>query len=383
MELNMKKINFYFLLIISIISLHADTPVQTSQDTQPISQQAQSQKETVKGAKKEVVKNIKKSGQTPTNKNKTVEKNSRQKNESAPKKNKKAEIKDTAPSKAEKENKKEEVTTTAQENIVTSEQLIDAIVIIIFSDEGAEIITRSDIDKPSLSGVARSVDDIIFERLVYLDAKKHKILPDEDAVDKYLTAIQREHNLKPEELQMIFLQAGYTLEEGREQLKMMQAVNSMLDYKIRSNLIVPRKQVEVYYAEHPEFQEASYLISYTKVSFDPALGKEEQYAALVERAKTGDFIGVLWEGPFWIIESDLAENKQFITQLEPGQISVPFESTDGFELYRLEEKKARYQRTIEERYLEIVDILRKPKYEELLDNYRKSLFGRARIEYVQ
>jgi hypothetical protein len=261
-------------------------------------------------------------------------------------------------------------------------QLIDAIVIIVFSEEGIEIITRSDIERPSLSGAPRTADDIIFERLVYLDAKKHKILPDEDAVDKYLAAIQREHNLKPEELQMIFLSAGYTLEEGREQLFIMQAVSTMLDYKIRSNLIVPRKQIEAYYHDNPEYEEASYLISYTKIPFDSSQS-EQQRIELEQRAKTGDFIGVLWEGPFWVSENELATDKQFITQLEVGQISAPYLSTDGFEIYRLEEKKPRRLKTYEERYRDIVDILRRPKYEELLENYRKLLFSKARVEYVQ
>ena len=65
-------------------------------------------------------------------------------------------------------------------NLIT----LDSIVATVMNDEGTEIITLSDTKRPSLSGAPRTVDDMIFELLVFLDALKHKITPDDDAVDK-------------------------------------------------------------------------------------------------------------------------------------------------------------------------------------------------------
>lgn len=270
----------------------------------------------------------------------------------------------------------------ADQHTPTDAYLLDTIEAVVLGQEGTEIITKSDIDRPSLGGGIRTRDDIIFERLVYLDAQKHKIFSDEDAVDAYLSAIQREHNMTRDELVGIFTAAGYTFEEGRQQLQMMQSVNSMLDFKIRSNLIVPRKDVEAYYQEHPEFIEASYDLQRAFVPFSTVQSKEEQRATLEQFAKTGRGVGgIEWSQPFTINHSDIAEDKQFIYTMRPREISMPQEISGGFELFRLNEKHEQRLRGFDERYREITDILRRPKYDELLAEYRKKLWVDASVIY--
>src|SRR5438132_12173438 len=124
--------------------------------------------------------------------------------------------------------------------------LLDQIEAIVYGQD-VEIITKSDIDRPALGGGFRTKEEIVFEREVLLDAKKHNLPQDDDAIDAYLAQIQREHDLSPEQLEEVFTGSGYTIEEGREQLQMMQTINTMLDINIRSNLIVPRKDVQEYY----------------------------------------------------------------------------------------------------------------------------------------
>src|SRR6266404_6470612 len=103
--------------------------------------------------------------------------------------------------------------------------LLDQIEVVVYGQEDVEIITKSDIDRPSLGGGFRTKEDIVFEREVLLDAKKHHIPQDEEAVDAYLAQMQREYNLSEDQLEDIFTSAGYTVEEGRAQLQMMQTVN--------------------------------------------------------------------------------------------------------------------------------------------------------------
>src|ERR1700733_10802261 len=112
---------------------------------------------------------------------------------------------------------------------MTNLVLIDQIEVVVFGQEDVEIITKSDVDRPSLGGGFRTKDEIVFEREVLLDAKKHKIPQDDEAVEAYLAQIQREHNLSEKELEQIFTASGYTVAEGRQQLQMMQTVNTMLD----------------------------------------------------------------------------------------------------------------------------------------------------------
>jgi|SRR5690606_9889063 len=261
--------------------------------------------------------------------------------------------------------------------------LLDQIEMVIFGQEDVEIITKSDIDRPALGGGYRTQDEIVFERSVLLDAKKHKIPQDEEAVDAGMAQMQREHNLSHEELENIFLASGYTFEEGRQQLQVMQTVNTMLDVKVRSNLIVPRRDVEQYYEDHPDIIESTYTLERLFIPFDKKMSTVRQKRILEKYCATGDkklesLSGVV----FTLNHSDVAESKQFIYSMEPGQVSSPQEVEGGFELLRLVEKTPEYKKTLDEMYHEIVDILRRPKYEELMHKYRDQLMKNVSIIYL-
>jgi hypothetical protein len=260
--------------------------------------------------------------------------------------------------------------------------LVDQIEAVVYGQEDVEIITKSDIDRPSLGGGFRSKDEIIFEREVLLDAKKHHIPQDEEAVDAYLAQIQREHNLSQDELENIFTGSGYTLEEGREQLQMMQTINTMLDVKIRSNLIVPRKDVEEYYRNHPTVIEATYTLQRAVVPQSKKLSPEQQQKVLEKYAQTGKGAsGIVWSDPFTINHSDIAENKQFIYDMQPGDISTPQEVNGGFEMFKLVEKTPQNIKSLDDSFREIVEILRRPKYDELMEKYKEALAKNASVVY--
>ncbi len=260
--------------------------------------------------------------------------------------------------------------------------LLDQIEVVVYGQEDVEIITKSDIDRPSLGGGFRTKEDIVFEREVLLDAKKHHIPQDEEAVDAYLAQMQREYNLSEDQLEDIFTSAGYTVEEGRAQLQMMQTVNTMLDVKIRSNLIVPRKEVEEYYKDNPTIIEATYTLQRALVPQSDRLSADQQYNILVRYAQTGKGAsGITWSDSFVINHSDVAESKQFIYTMQPGSISLPQAVNGGFEMFKLIDKTSEQVKSLEEAYREIVDILRRPKYEELMEKYREALMKNASIVY--
>ena len=271
----------------------------------------------------------------------------------------------------------------ANEMVDTSDFiLLDQIEVVVYGQEEVEIVTKSDIDRPSLGGGFRTKEDIVFEREVLLDAKKHHIPQDEDAIDAYLAQMQREHDLSPEQLEEIFTSAGYTLEEGREQLQMMQTINTMMDVKIRSNLIVPRKDVEEYYKDNPTIIEATYTLQRALVPQSDRLSPKQQQTILERYAQNGKGAsGIVWSEPFTINHSDVAGSKQFIYTMEIGHMSLPQEVSGGFEMFKLVDKTPEQTKSLEESYREIVEILRRPKYEELMEKYRETLAKNASVVY--
>ena len=259
--------------------------------------------------------------------------------------------------------------------------LLDQIEAIVYGAE-VEIITKSDIDRPSLGGGPHTKEDIIFERQVFLDAKKHNLPQDEDAINAYLAQVQREYNLSEKELEEIFTGSGYTIEEGRQQLQMMQTINTMLDIKIRSNLIVPRRDVEEYHKNNPTVIEATYTLEYAFVPQSKKISAEKQYGVLQAYAKTGKgATGIKWNEPFTINHSDVAADKKFVYAMAPGQIRVVKAINGGFDLFKLVEKTPEHVKSLEDSYREIVEILRRPKYEELMRKYRDYLKKNTSVVY--
>jgi hypothetical protein len=257
-------------------------------------------------------------------------------------------------------------------------QLYDTIEVVIETLEGTEIVTRSDVSRPALQGTVRTLDEQVFEALVYLDAKKHKVEPDDDAVDRYLAKIMQENGLNLHELEEVFRQGGRTLKEGREELRKMQAVNGMMDFKIRSNVIVPKKEVEAFYNDNPEYEPAQYELEYAQVGFDKDVASDVHKKQLEQQLAAGDTAALRFGNPFWVEAQDLALERQTIGNLNKGE-AIVFQAPEGFEVYRMRDRKERRLRTLQERYRDIASLLMQPRYQQMMDDYRKQLMNGASL----
>jgi hypothetical protein len=244
--------------------------------------------------------------------------------------------------------------------------VIDTIKAVIMSEEGTEIITLSDVNRPSLTGAPRTIEDMVFESEVFLQAKKHQILPGDKDIDGYLAGVMQEHNLTAKQLEEIFAQSGYTMEEGREEFRKMHATNSMIEYKIRSNLIIPKKRVEEYYEQNPEYAQDRYLFEYAAISFDSPFVVQ----GIINPSLRTE---IPWESSFWLSKDEVAEDKLSMLDLAVGEISRPYAGDQGWQLYRLKEKQERRLKTLDERYTEIAALLRKPRYLKLVEEYKEFL----------
>ncbi len=78
---------------------------------------------------------------------------------------------------------------------------------------------------------------------------------------------------------------------------------------------------------------------------------------------------VTWSPAFWIADSELADDLRPLVQHNAGYIGQPRETSDGFEVYQLVNKKSEQLRSLQERYRDIVNILRQPKLEEMMEDF--------------
>lgn len=256
--------------------------------------------------------------------------------------------------------------------------VIDEIKAIIYGVEDTELILKSDITRLSLEGQPRTYDDVVMERLMYLEAKRYKIVPDEEGIDRHLATVQRENDMNLEQLKEIFKRSGYTYAEGREQFAMASSVGTLLDFKVRSRLIIAEKDIKAYYDANSVHQEAKYQLERAVVS--SSLAKERIDKALAELRATGESVlDIEWGTPFWLQHDQVSDKLKFVFDMKIGDISEPSKVISGFEFYRLKDKKERRLTPLEERYNEIVGTLRGPKYQRLVSEYQKFLFDNTVI----
>lgn len=259
--------------------------------------------------------------------------------------------------------------------------VIDSMKAVVFTEGGTEIATLSDTLRPALTGAIRSLQDIVFELTAYLEAQKMPhCVPDDDAIDRGFADLQRAHNMTLDDLKEIFKTSGYTYEEGRQQFRIMQAVNALFEYTILSNLIVTKADVEKYYNENPVHTEAQYCLQYAHIPFDKTFSKQEQYDRLKEQIVRYPST-ISFGKPFWVAHHTIDKNKDFIFTLEPNEIADPYQGKTGFEIYRLDAVKPAQLKPLAERYAEIVNTLKRPRYLELLDAYKKKLEATSSVLY--
>lgn len=248
---------------------------------------------------------------------------------------------------------------------------VDAIAATVYGQEGFYIITQSDLQRPGLGGQLRSLSELTFEGMVYLDALKHKVIIDDEAIDKYLQMIMRENKVTIGQIEQSFKDVGYTVEEGREQLRIMQTVSTMSNLRINRNLVIPRKDVEQYYYTYPEYVPEEYIFQYSFIAKDNSKDQFDRINECIEHNDQGNILE--WTKPFVIEASEIAEEKSYLRTMQIGTLSKAFEAQDGYEVYRLVAKKEMRQKTLDERYHTIVEILRRPRMRELQDEYRATL----------
>ena len=161
-------------------------------------------------------------------------------------------------------------------------------------------------------------------------------------------------------------------------------MRALTEHHIMQNLFISEEEVTAYYNAHPIKKEPAFLVQTASVSL---AGKDEQEQKQL-RAQINGFVrdgaglSVDWSPGYWVKKSELTAQLQSFEKKDIGAI-ISMESGKDVHLYRLLNKKPERLVPLEKRYKKIVEILRKPKYEELLSDYRKRLLDGATVVYLE
>lgn len=279
-----------------------------------------------------------------------------------------------------KNNKIKKTTSTKEtsKNKNIHKELINKIVMVVYTDDEPIIITQHDIERKSLDGRARTAQEVLFDRLKYYEATNYyKISGYQEDAQKHITAIKSEHGLQDDQLAPLFKESGYTVEEGIEELRMVYAIRRLMQELITNRIVVSEKEIRDYFNQNPVSVPASYKVRKGMVS-KSALN-EDQIQDLFAFGKNKE--DVVWSASYWIAENELAEHKKFITGMAIDQVMLSEELDNDYEVVQLLKSKPAHIKTFEERYNEILQTLRFPKYDELMKAYEQELLKKYEVVY--
>ncbi len=255
-------------------------------------------------------------------------------------------------------------------------QLEDCIGVVIYTTEEPIVLTKKDFERDSINGAQQTKDDVIMQHIMAHHARvMYKMEASEEMMEKYLQNIMEQHNLTRDQIKIMFEQAGYTLQEGIDQLKMMYLIDNLLNYKIKSRLIIPEETIQKYYDENPEYTTASYTIQTGFIKSDDIT--PEQVADWLNIKN--NFNHIEWSDSYTLNDDDISEERSFIKKLSPYEISDLEEVIEGFEIIRLLKKRESILKKMEERHKVIIETLRAPMFEKLLKEYKKELLAEYEV----
>lgn len=253
--------------------------------------------------------------------------------------------------------------------VCAEEVLVNEIRAIVYHKGGSTPITNSDLK--SLDGKPVTLRDAILRELIMVHGQSFAQVTDDD-VERMLGELQKANGLDRAAMIHAFEAAGFTKEEGFLELKRQQFISQVLEVRVRSDkrLIIQKSDVEAYDREHPAFIESIYTLQQTCIPEEEPAGRSFSVA---------EIDAMSWEKPFDVKESELPEDKLFIIDAIEGTIVGREHVAEGLELTRLVKKIPGVRIPLDDRYDEIMDILRRKRFTNVLLEFQQKMLRDASI----
>lgn len=303
--------------------------------------------------------------------------------------------------------------TAAPENIEAA--IVDKIVVVVNS----EIITQREIDimlapvynqyRTMYQGeeLIRKLEEVreaiikqlIEDRLILSEAKKQNITIEEKEIDSRINDIRNKVG-GDKELDNMLNQQNLTVNELRARYKEKIMIRKLIDQKVGARIIITPLEVKNYYNENkeqflnPEEIQLRQILIKIKPGQD---GQEESLRRareIIKRIKEGcDFGGLAKEyseGPSveeggimgYVKRGDLLPQiEDIVFNLKDGESTGIIQSTLGYHIFKVEQKKLRRIKELSEVRQDIEDYLYRDKADKKLRGWIDSLAKSAYIEF--
>jgi peptidyl-prolyl cis-trans isomerase SurA len=281
-----------------------------------------------------------------------------------------------------------------------------------------EVITWSELvnvilidGKPYLDGLSDEMKDkkikelekiflneLIDMKLQLQEARKMGLSINDAEIDGAIAEIKEKYNLTDETLLNSLKAEGLTMEDYRSRLADQILLQKVVNYAVKSNVVISEKEIEEYYKANKEKYAEKEKLKIRQIFF--ALPEDESQKnaieakawELVQRIKEGEdfakLAGEFSEGPAREFGGDLGyisrgsvlkEVEEVAFSLKKGEVSHPFWSSVGLHIIKIEDriggeglekarekiKEALFQKAVELKYHEWRSGLREKAYIEI------------------
>lgn len=259
--------------------------------------------------------------------------------------------------------------------ILAERVTVDKTLAVVYHPEGVKHILASDL-KPKFGGAPRDLQQVIFDTLVVFDGQKLKIPVTDAELEPHLMRLKKSQNFSDAELADFFEENGFTVQEGREELRKVLIIEQMLDYRVRSKASMSKVELEKYMEKNP-----LYVFQQAFIPFDIYKQRVSQEQAIDAGIKSGSLSDTAsWQEPFELLETDIAPEKSFIKDISFGTIVKMSQDEKGTHILR---RLAPGGERLKQRETEVMNILGQERLMAALEEYRQKLFAApTRIEYL-
>lgn len=241
------------------------------------------------------------------------------------------------------------------------------------------ILTRKELSRLSINGQPQTKEEVIRARKIeYEGVHVFKMPIPDEAITGYMRSLKEAHGMTDDQFKQKFEEAGYSYEEGIDELRRMLIVDQLFNFKIKSRLVVPEDEVRAHYNKNSQEVPAAYNIRQGFLS--SGILTDDELKDLRETGKHSNLVD--WMSPYWRSEDDLASSLKHMSTMSDGSIAAVLSTGNGHEVIQLIKKRPKRTRTFEESYKEIADILQRPLFEKLVKEYEQELDKKYEVVYL-
>lgn len=252
-----------------------------------------------------------------------------------------------------------------------------------YSDEKKKEATR-EINKKVL-------DALIDRSLTQQEAKKYQINVSDTEINDALENVKKSKSLSQEEFENALNQEGFTLMEYRENVKKQILQSRLIDRAVKSKVIITESDMKKYYEAKTEKYSGKKKYHLRNILMDnedgikdvrAKLDKKEKFTILATKysissnASDGGNLGI------FDINNFSQSIKESISKLNKGDYSNIILTPQGFQIFYVEDIVLEGNKTLQQAYDEIREILYSEQVEKKFETWLESLKKKAHIKIM-